>query len=63
MAGMLSGTVEVDEAYIGGKPQCKGQSKRGRGTSKKPVMVLVERYDNAHAFRLRTAWVCAEVQP
>lgn len=50
MAGMLSGTVEVDEAYIGGKPRYKGVSKRGRGTSKKPVMVLVERDGKAVSF-------------
>src|SRR5207302_1206474 len=33
----LSGTVEVDETYVGGKPRFKGQSKRGRGTKKQPV--------------------------
>lgn len=43
LAEMLSGTVEVDETYVGGKPRFKGQSKRGRGTKKQPVMVLVER--------------------
>jgi transposase-like protein len=43
MAGMLSGNVEVDETYVGGKPRVKGISKPGRGTAKKPVMVLVER--------------------
>jgi len=44
MAGMLSGTVEVDETYVGArKPRYKGTSKRGRGTNKQPVMVLVER--------------------
>jgi transposase-like protein len=45
MAGFLSGTVEVDETYVGGKPR-KGDGKihkRGRGTDKQPVMVLVER--------------------
>jgi len=42
-SGMLSGAVEVDETYVGGKPRYKGQSKRGRGTKKSPVMVLVER--------------------
>ena len=39
----LDGTVEVDEAYIGGKPRYKGQSKRGRGTKKQPIVALVER--------------------
>ena len=41
----LSGEVEVDETYIGGKPRpMSGQPYRtGRGTDKAPVMVLVER--------------------
>lgn len=39
----LSGPVEVDEAYIGGKPRYKGNNKRGHGTSKQPIMALVER--------------------
>ncbi len=48
--GPLTGTVELDETYVGGKPRFKGQSKRGRGADKKkPVMVLVERDGNAKA--------------
>lgn len=43
MQSMLSGEVEVDETYVGGKPRYKGQSKRGRGTNKTPVVALVER--------------------
>lgn len=44
----LSGTIESDEAYIGGKPRPKSgrggvSKKRGRGTSKTPVHTLVER--------------------
>jgi len=39
----LNGDVEVDETYVGGKPRYKGQSKRGRGTNKTPVLALVER--------------------
>lgn len=40
----LSGDVEVDETYIGGKPRKGGKkSKSGRGTKKQPVMALVER--------------------
>lgn len=41
--GPLSGDVEVDETYVGGKPRYKGQSKRGRGTNKQPIVALVER--------------------
>jgi transposase-like protein len=51
MAPMLKGTVEVDETYVGGKPR-KGSSqnrKRGRGTTKQPVLVLVERDGNLWA--------------
>jgi hypothetical protein len=44
LAGMLKGVVEVDETYVGGKPRKgTGPHKRGRGTKKTPVMVLVER--------------------
>ena len=42
---MLTGIVEMDETFIGGKPR-KGApsgSKRGRGTSKTPVVGAVER--------------------
>jgi hypothetical protein len=39
----LTGTVECDETYVGGKPRIKGISKRGRGTSKTPVFVAVQR--------------------
>jgi transposase-like protein len=39
----LTGTVEVDETYVGGKPRYRGISKRGRGTSKTPVFAAVER--------------------
>ncbi len=47
----LDGTVEVDETYVGGKPR-PGDGKvhkRGRGTSKIPVLVLVERDGNARS--------------
>jgi transposase-like protein len=41
----LSGVVEVDETYVGGKPRPGAPvSKRGRGTSKTPVFVAVERH-------------------
>ncbi len=52
LGGKFEGTVEVDETYVGGKPR-KGtgtKSKRGRGTKKTPVLVLVERESGrAHA--------------
>ena len=50
LSGLLKGAVEVDETYVGGKPR-KGQPprKRGRGTSKAPVVVLVERNGRARA--------------
>jgi transposase-like protein len=51
---LLSGVVEMDETYIGGKPR-KGntgsgsqdggnKSRRGRGTTKTPVVGIVERH-------------------
>jgi transposase-like protein len=39
----LTGTVECDETYVGGKPRYRGISKHGRGTSKTPVFAAVER--------------------
>ncbi|MFY9559616.1 MAG: IS1595 family transposase, partial [Terriglobales bacterium] len=39
----LTGTIEVDELYVGGKPRYKGISKPGRGTDKTPVVGIVER--------------------
>lgn len=44
----LSGIVECDETYVGGKPRHKGKSKRGRGTKKTPVMGMVERGGKVH---------------
>jgi transposase-like protein len=38
----LTGIVEVDETYVGGKPRWPDQRKRGRGTSKTPVFAAVE---------------------
>lgn len=53
----LSGDVEVDESYVGGKPRGennpsgkpKKHRKRGRGTDKAPVLVLVERDGSCRA--------------
>jgi transposase-like protein len=42
-AEKLTGVVECDETYVGGKPRYRGVSKRGRGTSKIPVFAAVER--------------------
>jgi hypothetical protein len=47
---LLTGIVEMDETYIGGKPRKKNNNKdddtpnkRGRGTKKTPVVGMVER--------------------
>lgn len=44
---LLTGVVEMDETYIGGKPRKGGGNgtplKRGRGTKKTPVVGMVER--------------------
>ena len=47
---LLTGIVEMDETYVGGKPRKgtkgdgpSGQHRRGRGTSKTPVVGAVER--------------------
>ena len=47
-ANMLMGIIEMDEAYIGGKPRKSndkgnGPNKRGRGTKKIPVVGMIER--------------------
>jgi transposase-like protein len=47
----LTGTVEVDEVYIGGRPRYQGISKRGRGTEKIPVVGIVQR-DGDVRFRM-----------
>src|SRR6266571_3737910 len=44
----LTGVVECDETYVGGKPRYKGISKRGRGTKKTPVFAAVERDGRIH---------------
>jgi hypothetical protein len=39
----LIGTVEVDETYVGGKPRYKNMGLKGRGTTKAPVVAMVQR--------------------
>jgi ISXO2-like transposase domain len=61
-AERLSGTVEADETYIGGKPRRANRKTdelkkaprkaTGRGTKKTPVVVLVERGGEARSFRM-----------
>jgi transposase-like protein len=51
----LDGVVEMDETYVGGKPR-KGDGKvhkRGRGTSKQPVVAMVERSANGRKGKVR----------
>lgn len=43
-ADKLTGTVECDETYVGGKPRIRGNATRGRGTKKTPVFAAVERH-------------------
>jgi transposase-like protein len=46
---LMTGTVEVDETYVGGKPRIgTGYHKRGRGTKKIPVLGIVQRDGNIH---------------
>ena len=39
----LTGTVEIDETYVGGKPRYAGGNPVGRGTKKVPVVGMVQR--------------------
>lgn len=45
----MTGTVEIDETYVGGKPRPgTGKHPVGRGTKKTPVLGIVERGGNVH---------------
>lgn len=48
---LLTGTVEVDETYVGGKPRYSGTGVKGRGTAKTPVLGMVQR-DGDVRFRM-----------
>ncbi len=60
--GLLSGIVEMDETYVGGKPRKEIKkddnddditpNKRGRGTKKECVAGMVERDGNVKAFHM-----------
>jgi len=47
----VGGVVEIDEKYLGGKPRKEKDvtHKRGKGTSKQPILVMVERHGIARA--------------
>ena len=47
----LTGIIEADETYIGGKPRKNTGliNKRGRGTRKAPVMAIIERNGRAYS--------------
>ncbi len=50
LMGQNGGTVEADETYVGGKPRKGGAPrKRGRGSPKTPVFVLVDREGRAYS--------------
>jgi transposase-like protein len=55
LAGLLKGTVEIDETYVGGKPRPEAgepRPKRGRGTKKTPVVALIERGGRVRAHKI-----------
>jgi transposase-like protein len=47
--GLLTGIVEADETYIGGKTRGKGRGGRSLGTNKKPVLAIAERGGDVYA--------------
>lgn len=57
----FEGTVEADEFYHGGKFRMKGVSKRGRGTSKTPVLGIAER-DGGARFKVMDRLTANDLQ-
>jgi transposase-like protein len=57
IAGRLSGVVEVDEVFVGGKPKFRPgvKNKRGRGTGKPIALVAAARNGQARAILIPNA--------
>jgi transposase-like protein len=56
VAGLLQGSVQCDETYVGGRPRnWTGKHKRGRETKKAPVVALVETGDDARSAPIEKA--------
>jgi transposase-like protein len=53
----LTGTIEADELFVGGKPRYAGESKAGRGSNKYPLLGVVQRGGDVrfHALERLTA--------
>ena len=47
--GLLLGIVEADETYIGGRHRRDPERRRGRGTTKQPILGAVERNSDVRA--------------